>query len=388
MDVKKVAAGDQKPLRIGMLGGGFMGKCHASAFRQIPHFYPGLGLEPRLLVLCGRDPERTKRQAAQLGFAEWTADWRELVADERIDLLDNCAPDPLHAEPCIAALERGKHVICEKPLALTVEEARRMRDAARASSGKAMCVFNYRFLPAVRLARDLIEAGEIGRVYHLRVSYLQMAGCDPALPPERVWYSAWPHSGVLQGIGCHAIDQCRYLAGEISSVAASVRSFHPERALPSAGNQAALADEASAAVLEFESGALGMLESSGVAAGRKNFLAWEVNGSKGSLRWDLEHPNSLFAWIGGESGARLAGFREISATGPEHPYAGAWWPPGHNLGWEHGHVIEKWQFLEALAGGKQLGPHLAAFEDGYRAAAVIDAMRRSNATGRKVAVEY
>jgi predicted dehydrogenase len=316
--LRKAAADARKELRIAILGSGFMGRCHSNAFKKIPFIYASAAFRPRLLILGGRDEEKLKRMATRYGFEEYSTDWHDLVEDERIDVFDNCAPDPVHVEPCLAALKNAKNVICEKPLALSVEDAKRMRDAAARAPGRALCVFNYRFVPAVRFARELIDSGRIGRIYQIRVSYLQMDGHDPALPPERVWYSAWPHSGVLQGIGSHAIDQCRYLAGEVKSVSALVRTFSGERALPSAGGRGAVADEAAAAVLELENGAIGILESSGVATGRKNFLSWEVNGSKGSLRWDLEHPNSLFACLTGSGGRSLDGFTEISVTGPEH----------------------------------------------------------------------
>jgi len=252
----------------------------------------------------------------------------------------------------------------------------------------AMCTFNYRFMPAVRLAKDLIAAGEVGTVYHMRVNYLQMAGHDPSISPDEAWYSAWPHSGGLQGIGSHAIDQCRFLVGEIKSLAATVRAFHPERARPSAGCPAVTADEGAAAVLEFENGALGVLESSVVATGRKNYLSWEINGSKGSLRWDLEHPNSLFACLESAGRPALQGFAEISVTEHDHPYVAPWWPHGHNLGWEHGHIIEKFHFLDAVARGGPMHPCNATFEDGYRVAVIIDAMRRSSDSGQRIEIQY
>jgi predicted dehydrogenase len=216
-----------------------------------------------------------------------------------------------------------------------------------------------------------------------------MAGHDPDLPPEKAWYSAWPHSGGLQGIGSHAIDQCRFLVGEIACVSAVLRTFNKDRAIPSAGCPADVtADEAAAALLEFENGAVGVLESSVVATGRKNFLAWEINGCRGSLRWDLEHPNSLFACLAGDGDASLLGFTEISVTESCHPYVGPWWPHGHNLGWEHGHIIEKFHFLDAVAHGRPLDPCQATFEDGYRVAVIIDAMRRSSRSGARVALEF
>ena len=208
-----------------------------------------------------------------------------------------------------------------------------------------------------------------------------MAGHDPALRPEQCWYSAWPHSGGLQGIGSHAIDQCRFLVGEIASVSALVRTFNRPRAIPSAGDSAASADEGTAAVLEFADGAIGVMESSVVATGRKNFLSWEINGSKGSLRWDLEHPNSLYACLEQQGGSKLLGFSEISVTESDHPYVGPWWPHGHNLGWEHCQIIEKFHFLDAVAHDRPLDPHQATFEDGYRVAVIIDAMRNSSAVG-------
>jgi predicted dehydrogenase len=220
------------------------------------------------------------------------------------------------------------------------------------------------------------------------VNYLQMAGHDPALSAEEAWYSAWPHSGGLQGIGSHAIDQCRFLVGEIKSVSALVRTFNEGRAVPSAGDTGAFSDEGTAAVLEFQNGAIGVMESSVVATGRKNFLSWEINGSKGSLRWDLEHPNSLFACIQTPGNGNTLGFTEISATESGHPYVGPWWPHGHNLGWEHGHIIEKLHFLDAVANDKEPSPHVATFEDGYRVAAIIDAMRKSSLSGERVELVF
>jgi predicted dehydrogenase len=411
----KVKADGRTEVRMGLLGCGFMGKCHTNAYKKIPYIYPDAGFVPRLTALCDKDEPRAAREAARYGYEAYLTDWNELVADERIDVVDNCGPDPVHPDPCIAALERGKHVICEKPLAVSVDDARRMRDAAASAPGKAMCTFNYRFMPAVRLAKDLVASGELGRVYQMRVSYLQMAGHDPSLAAEQAWYAAWPHSGGLQGIGSHAIDQCRFLVGEIRSVSALVRAFNEDRAIPSAGDPEAFADEGTAAVLEFDGGAIGVMESSVVATGRKNFLSWEINASKGSLRWDLEHPNSLFACFLAaltrpasapsgtparreetpaaslEEGSRdysRMGFTEISVTESDHPYVGPWWPHGHNLGWEHGHIIEKFHFLDAVANHKPLSPYNATFEDGYRVAAIIAAMRRSSRTGGRVELVY
>lgn len=386
MATTKVTADRRKEVRIGLLGCGFMGKCHSNAYKKIPYIYANAKVLPRLLVLCDKNEKIGPREAARYGYEEYCNDWNEMAADERINVFDNCGPDPVHPDPCIAALKHGKHVICEKPMAVSVADARRMRDAAAAAPGMAMCTFNYRFMPAVRLAKDLIDSGRLGRVYQMRVNYLQMAGHDPALKPEQAWYAAWPHSGGLQGIGSHAIDQCRFLLGEIKSVSALVRTFNEGRAIQSAGDPSATSDEGTAAVLDFDSGAIGVLESSVVATGRKNFLSWEINASAGSLRWDLEHPNSLFACFAGDPA--VMGFSEISVTEANHPYVGPWWPHGHNIGWEHCQIIEKFHFLDAVANGKPMSPYNATFEDGYRVAAIIDAMRRSNRSGQRVELSY
>ena len=382
------AAEAVKEIGIGMLGCGFIGRCHTNAYKKIPYIYAAAKVKPRLAMLC-ETAQLAKKEAARYGYEAFCTDWHDVVSDPRVEVFDNCAPDPLHPEPCIAALKNGKHVICEKPMAVPLEMARKMRDAAAAATGKAMCTFNYRFMPAVRLAKDLIGEGRLGTIYHMRVQYLQMWSHDPTLPADKVWASAWPHSGGLQGIGSHAIDQCRFLLGEIKSVAASVKAFQKERAVQSVGCPPEItSDEGAAAVLDFENGAIGVLESSVVATGRKNFLAWEINGAHGSLRWDLEHPNSLFACLSTPGNDSLLGFTEISVTEPNHPYVGPWWPQGHNLGWEHCQIIEKFHFLDAVAHGKPLSPYNATFEDGYRTAVIIDAMRKSSRTGERIAVQF
>jgi predicted dehydrogenase len=386
VSLKKTIPASGKEIRIGMLGYGFMGKCHSHAFKSIPYIYADAGIQPRLLIMCGRNEDRVQREAARYGFEEYCTDFRELVDDPRIDIFDNCGPDPVHPEPCIAALANGKHVICEKPLAVSLEDARRMRDAAKTARGRSICVFNYRFFPAVRFAHDLISQGRLGTIHRMSVSYLQMGGHDPSLRADQVWYSSWPHSGVLQGIGSHAIDQCRYLVGEIASVSSLVKSFHPERAIPTDGGAGAKSDEATAAVIEFQNGAVGTLEACAVATGRKNRLSWEINGSKGSVAWDLERPNALNVCLEDGVAPAQLGYAEISVTDGEHPYASRWWPQGHNLGWEHAHTIEKYHFLEAVVNNSPLSPHLATFEDGYRVAVIVDAMRRSSQSGQRVDV--
>lgn len=373
-----------KALRIGMLGYGFMGRCHTHALRSIQYMYPSIGVRIELAALCGRNSSAVRKRGQELGFARTCTDWQEVVNDPTIDLVHNCGPDPVHVEPSVAALQAGKHVICEKPLAVSLADARRMRDAAEASGRLAMCMFNYRFFPAVCLARQMVRDGRLGEIRQMRIRYLQMAGHDPALRPDQVWYSAWPHSGVLQGIGSHAIDQCRFLLGEIAAVSAVVRTFHQDRALPTVGGEGAVADECTNAVLEFECGALGVLEASALAYGHQNQLAWEINGSRGSARWNLQQPNNLSLCLPGQNDA---GFTDVSVTGQDYPLAGDWWPPGHNLGWEHGHTIGIAQFLRVLVDQQPLPAQAASFDDGYRVAAIIDALRQSSRTGHRVQTE-
>ncbi len=387
MAIEKTTGNGRKEVRLGMLGCGFMGKCHSNAYKTIPYIYPDAGVMPRLAVLCDQNAEIVECEAARYGFEEYCTDYQDVVGSDRIDVFDNCGPDPVHVEPTIAALQNGKHVVCEKPLAVSVDDARRMRDAAAASSGMAMCTFNYRFMPAVRLAKDLIDAGEIGSIYQIRASYLQMAGHDPSMTPDQAWYAAWPHSGGLQGIGSHAIDQCRFLVGEIAGVSALVRTFNEGRAITSAGDATAESDETTLSLMDFENGAVGVLESSVVATGRKNFLTWEIHGTQGALRWDLEHPNSLHVCRAAD-GNQLLGFTEISVTEADHPYVGPWWPHGHNIGWEHCHIIEKFHFLDAVANNKPMSPYNATFEDGYRVAAIIVAMREASKTGQRVELSF
>jgi predicted dehydrogenase len=372
-----------KTIHVGMLGYGFMGRCHTHALRTIEHMYPSIGVRTQLATICGRHEATVRQRAEEFGFTRSGTDWRDVVTDPTIDLFDNCGPDPVHVEPTLAALGAGKHVICEKPLAVSLADARRMRDAARQSGRLAMCMFNYRFFPAVCLARQMVHDGRLGEIRHVRISYLQMAGHDPTLRPDQVWYAAWPHSGVLQGIGSHAIDQCRFVVGEIASVSAVVRTFCPDRALPTVGGDGATADEGTSAVLEFECGAIGVLEASAVAFGHKNRLSWELNGSHGSVRWNLEQPNSLWLCRHKEG---MAGFAEISVTGRDYPLSSDWWPPGHNLGWEHGHIIGIAQFLRAVADGSPLPEQAASFDDGYRTCAIIEAMRQSSRTGQRVQI--
>jgi predicted dehydrogenase len=345
-----------------------MGKAHSRALRELRHLE--LPLRPELVSISGRDPESLERARELWGWAEAVTDWREQVADERIGLLVNAGPNALHAEPTIAAVQAGKHIVCEKPLGLTAAESRDLWQEAERARVVHLCGFNYRFVPAVRLARQLLAAGELGEVVHFRARYLQSWGWD-ADPGLWRFDRAEAGTGALGDLGTHVIDLARYLVGEIASVSALARAVVPGREV----------DDHFVAAIEFEDGVAGTLEASRLARGRINSNVFEVNGSRGSLAFDLERMNELEV-------AASNGFRRLLVTEREHPYMRYWWPPGHMLGWGDTVVHELGHVLEAVAGETTVAPHGATFEDGYRCSEVVEAILRSAASGRREPVRY
>jgi len=345
-----------------------MGTAHSRALLALQHL--DVPLRPELVSISGRDRQALETARERFGFAEGIADWRDQVADERIEVFDNTGPNALHAEPTIAAARAGKHLVCEKPLGLTADESNRMWQEAALAGVHHLCGFNYRFVPAIRLARELLEAGELGEVVHFRGRYLQSWGWD-ADPARWRFDPAQAGTGALGDLGSHLIDLGRYLVGEIASVSALVRTFVPGREV----------DDQFVAAVEFENGAAGTLEASRLARGRLNSNVFEVNGSKGSLVFDLERLNELQVADG-------QGFRRVLVTQPDHPYLRYWWPPGHIIGWGDTFVHELGHLLETIAGEHGIAPHGATFEDGYRCAEVVDAMLRSAESGRQESVRY
>jgi predicted dehydrogenase len=370
VDAAAKGAADAPEIGVGMLGYAFMGRAHANAYRKLPYMAWPPPLRPRLVSIAGRDEAAVSEAARRYGFERYVTDWRELVADPEVQLFDNGGPNNLHAEPTIAAAEAGKHVLCEKPLARTADESYELWHRVASAGVQHMTAFNYRFVPAVRLAREMLEAGELGEILHFRSSYLQEWGTTTA--------DAWRFhkdeagSGALGDLGAHVVDLARYLVGEIASVSALVRTFVEGREV----------DDAFEAVVEFEGAAVGTIEATRLAAGRKNAFTWEINGTKGSLAFDLERLNELRHSRGTE------GFRTILVTEPDHPFWQWWWPPGHIIGWEHTFVHEIHHLLTAIAGGGKVAPHGATFEDGYRAAEVCDAIVRAGESGSREAVSY
>ena len=367
----------QPTIGVGMLGYGFMGRAHSRAFRSIRHMTWPPPLIPELVAIAGRTEAAVTRAADEFGFAEHVTDWRALVADPRIELFDNTGPNDTHIEPSIAAAEAGKHVVCEKPLGRTADESFEAWQSVGAAGVKHMCAFNYRFVPAVRLARDLIASGELGEILHFRGVYLQDWLVDPSV--ANLWRldKSIAGSGALGDLGAHVIDLARYVVDEIATVSGALRTFNPVRD----GAQVDV-DDAFAATIEFDRGALGTIEASRFCAGRMNGLRFEVNGTSGSIAFSLERLNELELTEG------TGGFRRILVTNPEHPYLAYWWPPGHVLGWEHTFVHELHHMLTAIRDDSDVAPHGATFEDGYRAAEVCDAIVRSAQTREHVTLAY
>lgn len=362
------------PIGIGMLGYGFMARAHCNAWRTIPYMFWPDGLRPRLVAIAGRTEEAVSDAATRYGFAEFSTDWRDIVAHEHVQVFDNVGPDDVHVEPVLAAIAAGKHVICEKPLAHSAEEAARMWRAAEKAGVKHLTCFNYRFMPAVRLAYDMIRDGGIGDIYQARFRYAQEWRTDPDSPlPSPV--------GALQIIGVHAIDQCRFLVGEIESVSARITSpVTTEKRLY--GGRPAEQDDAVTILATVAGGVPVTIEASLVSRGRRNMLAWEINGSTGSLSWDLERLNVLNVYQ--HNGTSTRGYTETLVCEPEHPLTEPWWPSGHVLGWEHGHINMIAHFLDAIAHNSPVEPSGATFEDGARAAAVCDGVVRAAREARWV----
>jgi predicted dehydrogenase len=353
---------------VGMLGYGFMGRAHANAYRTLSYMMWPPAMQPKLVVVAGRDLDAVSEAARRFGFDDAVSDWREIVTDTRVALFDNSGPNDLHGEPTVAAARAGKHVICEKPLGRDADESYEIWQQLASTGVKHMCSFNCRFVPAIRLARQMIAAGELGDIRHFRARYLQAWGADTELMSWR-FDRAHAGSGALGDLGVHIIDLARYLVGEIATIDGVTRTFIPARA-----GRPVDVDDAFAAVVEFEQGAVGTLEASRLCPGRLNHLVLEINGSTGSVAFDLERLNELQVCL---PSSAQTGFQTVIVTEPQHPFMQHWWPPGHIIGWEHSFVHELHHLLTAIRDDGEVTPDGADFEDGYRAAEVCDAIVRS-----------
>jgi predicted dehydrogenase len=383
--------GNEAEIGIGMLGYAFMGKAHTNAYKKLAYmFFPPIA-KPKLIAISGRNAEACSEAAQRYGYQKCYTDWHQLIEDDEVELFDNSAPNVMHAKPCIEAAKAGKHILCEKPLAMTSEEAKNMLEAVEKAGVKHMVSFNYRFVPAVRQIKELIKSGAFGQIYHWRAVYLQ-SGSLPYYKAPKSWRfdKSIAGSGSVGSLGSHIIDLAHYLIGGLKSVKAYTRTFIKERTLPENPKQMTPidVDDAFVAAVEFENSALGTFESTRLAAGRRNYNSFEINCEKGSVRFNLERLNELdVCWLG-SGPSETEGWTNVLMGEAQHPWGGAWWPSGHILGWEHTFIHEIDHFMRAIINNGDVAPHGATFYDGYRANVVIDAFLKSAETRRQVDIKY
>ena len=366
-----------RDVNVALIGYAFMGRAHSNAYRQVtPVFRPRL--TPRMKVICGRSPEAVAKAATTFGWDEAASDWRQVVARPDIDLVDVSTPGDSHAEIAIAAARAGKAVLCEKPLANSVAEAEAMLAAVRRAGVVHMICHNYRRAPAVMLAKQIIDAGQIGEIRHYRGTYLQDWIVDPEFPMTWRFDRRKAGSGALGDIAAHSIDLARFLVGEITDVAGDLKTFIKERPDGRGRRSKVTVDDAAASLVRFANGATGTIEATRLAPGRKNFNRFEINGSGGSVAFNLERMNELEVYFESDP-PHLRGFRTILVTESSHPYVRPWWPPGHIIGYEHTFVHTIYDLLEAIADGKSPKPD---FEDGVRNQRVLAAIETASKSRR------
>jgi predicted dehydrogenase len=362
-------------LNVAMIGYAFMGKAHSNAYRQVRAFFSPR-LEPRMKVVCGRSREATQTAALQYGWDEAATDWRDVVTRPDIDLVDICTPGDSHAEIAIAAAKAGKAVFCEKPLANSIEDAEAMLAAVEKHGVPHMICHNYRRAPAVTFAKSLIADGRIGVVRHYRGTYLQDWIVDPDFPLVWRLQRERAGSGALGDIASHSIDLARFLVGEITHVAGLLETFIRERPLPHDPSLrgSVTVDDAALSLIRFDNGAIGSIEGSRMAPGRHNYNRFEINGSNGSIAFDLERMNELEVFFRDDP-ATVQGFRTINVTQPDHPYVRHWWPPGHIIGYEHTFTHTVYDLLEAISDGRNPTPD---FRDGVRNQRILTAIEEAS----------
>jgi predicted dehydrogenase len=368
--------GPKGRLGVAMIGYAFMGKAHSNAWRNVASFFDVPAFEQKILV--GRDAAAVSDAAAKYGWSETATDWRAVLDRDDIHIVDICAPGWLHAEIAIAALEAGKHVLLEKPLANTLAEAEAITSAAqaaRAAGVQSMVGFNYRRVPALALAKEMIAAGRLGTVRQVKAAYLQDWLADESAPMTWRLTKDTAGSGALGDIASHAIDQVLFLLGDqVTEVAGRLHTFVNQRPGPE-GLEEVTVDDAAWATLTLASGAVASVEASRVATGRKNSLQLEVYGDKGAITFDLENLNEL-RFLDATAPAREQGFRRIVVSEPDHPYMDGWWPQGHIIGWEHTFTHEIRDFLLAVGSGTEPSP---SFEDGLEVQRILAAVEESAA---------
>jgi predicted dehydrogenase len=381
-----------KQRNIGIVGYKFMGRAHSNAWKKAPLFFD-VPSRPVLKVACGRNEASLKEFAQKWGWEETETDWRKMVARPDIDIVDVALPQNLHYEVAMAAARAGKHIFCEKPLAMNSQQAEEMLKVCEENHVTHYLNHNYRRLPAVMLAKKMIETGKLGRLFHWRCAYQQDWIVDPNFPLTWQLRKETAQAGPQWDLNSHAVDLSHFLIGDIDTVSALTTNFVTQRPLAdesTSGNLTAetLGDEkglvtvedAALMLVQFKNGAVGSFEATRFATGKKNGLTFEIYGSKGSVKFDLERMNELqYYSLGDEAGEQ--GFRTIQATDPTHAYMQAWWPPGHIIGYEHTFVHAVVNFLRAIDEGKPIEPN---FSDGLKILKVLEAGLESAETGQRV----
>jgi predicted dehydrogenase len=353
----------RKQLNVAMIGQGFMGRAHSNAFHQVGHFC-GSSYDLRLKVICGRKQPQLKAMAARWGWEEVSGDWETVVARKDVDIIDICTPNYLHAPIAIAAARAGKIVLCEKPLAMSVEEAERMANAAQ--NVPTLVWFNYRRVPAIALAKKLVDEGKLGQIYHYRATYLQSWGADPVSPDAWRFKQSEAGSGAMGDLLSHSIDLALMLNGPVDEVSALVHTFAPGREV----------DDAVLTLARFANGSIGSFEATRFAIGCRNRNYLEIHGAKGAIRFDLEDLNRLHVFDAGDA-AEVQGSHNVLVTGPGHPYTSDFWPPGHILGYEHTFILTLADFLRSLEKNERFH---ANFQDAVNVQTVLRAVEESART--------
>jgi len=382
-----------KKVNVGLVGYKFMGKAHSNAYSDVAMFFD-MDAEPVMKAICGRSEEGVKAAAEKFGWESYETSWEDLVKRDDIHLVDVTAPSNFHKEISLGAIENGKNVFCEKPLALNLADAREMLQAAEEAGVKHMINFNYRKAPAIALVRKMIDDGLLGELYHFRGVYLQDWIIDPEFPIVWRLDKSVAGSGSHGDLNAHIIDIARYLVGEFESVVGMEETFIKERSLTEVGTTGGLAaqatggrgkvdvDDATLFLTRFANGALGSFEATRFAAGRRNHNRFEINGSKGSVVFNLERMNEL-EYYNVDDPEGLQGFRTIQATDSSHPYLHAWWPPAHIIGYEHTFIHQVHDLMQAIAHDTMPSP---SFVDGVKCQEILDAVVKSIAEKRWVEI--
>jgi len=366
-----------KPLRIGMIGYGFMGRTHSNAYRRVPNFFQ-TEYTPVLQAVCARDADKVKAFADQWGYASTETDWRKLVERKDIDAVDICTPNNLHKDIAVAAAANGKMILCEKPLAMNVAEGEEMCQAVEKAKVLNTVWYNYRRVPAVTFAKQLIDAGKLGRIFHYRANFLQDWTISADLPQggTALWRLdvAAAGSGVTGDLLAHCIDTAIWLNGGITTVNAMTETFVKERKHTLTGKVEKVGiDDACAFLCRFQNGSLGLFESTRYARGHKALYTFEINGEHASIKWDL-HDLHRLQWFDHRDEGPLRGWRSVHITDGDHPYMKHWWVPGLQIGYEHTFVHQVADFLEGVAKGESIGP---TFRDALETQKVCDAVLNS-----------